>query len=206
MRKYFFDKPMRFYYPCETTQEVKGYGVLAKYMNKQFTRAQMDKIICELITKHPYIEGAVQLKIAVMWTDNGATGYYHIFEFDNYNCENQKRTNAIIKYEKKPQKKNSFQPNTMKVIGVLKVEETGSIPPVESKIYSIELEPGALIDVKNIGDLWYVMSCGDGYEVYDENGNTFSYQYNENEVIDFVKNYEKKQIERGAHNGSEEKA
>jgi len=30
------------------------------------------------------------------------------------------------------------------------------------------------------------MSCGDGYEVFNSDGNTFDYHYNEEDVIKFV--------------------
>ncbi len=51
---------------------------------------------------------------------------------------------------------------------------------------TVELEDGIFVDVKCIGNLCYVMNCGDGYEVYDNNGNTFDYHYNEYEVVEFV--------------------
>lgn len=52
--------------------------------------------------------------------------------------------------------------------------------------YTVELEEGVFVDVKYVGNLCYVMSCEDGYEVYDSNGNTLDYCYSEDEVIEFV--------------------
>ena len=54
-------------------------------------------------------------------------------------------------------------------------------------VYTVELEEDVFVDVKYIGNLCYVMSCEDGYEVFNSDGNTFDYHFNENEVIEFVK-------------------
>lgn len=53
-------------------------------------------------------------------------------------------------------------------------------------IYTVELEDDVFVDVKCVGDLCYVMSCGDGYEVFNSDGNTFDYHYNEKDIIKFV--------------------
>lgn len=58
-------------------------------------------------------------------------------------------------------------------------------------IYTVELEEDVFVDVKCVGDLCYVMSCEDGYEAYNSDGNTFDYHFNENEVIEFVRNASK---------------
>ena len=63
-------------------------------------KKEIDKIICELITRHPYVENAMRLKLSVQWTDGNITGYYHILDFDNDNFEQQNRGNLEIKYEK----------------------------------------------------------------------------------------------------------
>ena len=60
-----------------------------------------------------------------------------------------------------------------------------------SAFYTVELEEDVFMDVKCVGDLSYVMSCEDGYNVYNSDGNTFDYYYNEDEVIEFVKNVNK---------------
>ena len=58
-------------------------------------------------------------------------------------------------------------------------------------IYTIELEPGAYVDVKRVENHCYVMQCEDGYEVFDENGNTFNYLFDKKEVLEFVKEVER---------------
>lgn len=54
------------------------------------------------------------------------------------------------------------------------------------QIYTVELEEDVFVDVKCTGNLYYVMQCEDGYEVYNSDGNTFDYHFNEEEVLKFV--------------------
>ena len=54
--------------------------------------------------------------------------------------------------------------------------------------YMVELEDDVLVDVKCVGNLYYVMDCEDGYKTYNNDGNTFDYNFNEDEVVEFVKN------------------
>ena len=51
---------------------------------------------------------------------------------------------------------------------------------------TVELEDDVFVDVKCIGNLFYVMQCEDGHEVFNRDGNTFDYCYNQKEVIEFV--------------------
>ena len=37
--------------------------------------------------------------------------------------------------------------------------------------YSVELEEDVFVDVKHIGNLYYVMDCEDGYRAYNSDGN-----------------------------------
>lgn len=53
--------------------------------------------------------------------------------------------------------------------------------------YTVELEEDVFVDVKRIGNLYYVMDCEDGYRAFNNDGNSFDYYFNEDEVIDFVK-------------------
>ena len=99
-KKYFIDKHMRCCYPYEKPKVTKEYGVLSEYMDKYYDRDEIDKIICELITRHPYVEGAMSLKISVCWELDGVTGYYHIFDFENDNHDNETIHSIEIKYEK----------------------------------------------------------------------------------------------------------
>ena len=57
--------------------------------------------------------------------------------------------------------------------------------------YQIELEENVFVDVKCVESLCYVIDCEDGYQVYDNNGNTFDYCYDECEVLEFVKECER---------------
>lgn len=54
-------------------------------------------------------------------------------------------------------------------------------------IYTVELEKDVLVDVKCVGNLCYIMSCEDGYEAFNSDGNTFDYHFNEKDVIEFVR-------------------
>ena len=99
MKKYFIDECIFYCYPYETSHKVNDYGVLSKYMGQQFDRNEMDKIICELITRHPYIEHSMSLIIHINWIENNVTGYYHILSFRNDDCDKQEKGKLEIKYE-----------------------------------------------------------------------------------------------------------
>ena len=100
MKKYFIDTYMEYCYPYESGKKVNDFGVLSKYVGKRYNRDEIDKIICKLIMKHPYIEGSMWLKIYVMWEKENTTGYYHMFNFKNDNDEKQSKGSLEIKYEK----------------------------------------------------------------------------------------------------------
>ena len=100
MKKYFIDKFITYCYPYETSKVAKDYGVLSKYIGQFYNRDEIDKIICEMIMNHPYINGSMWLKLHVMWDDEGVTGFYHILDFENDNCEKQRKGSLKIKYEK----------------------------------------------------------------------------------------------------------
>lgn len=100
MKKYFIDRHMTYCYPYKTRQRVENYGVLAEYIGKYFSRDEMDKIICELIMRHPYIEHSMFLEISIMCGDESCSGYYHILSFRNDNDETQVCGDMAIKYEK----------------------------------------------------------------------------------------------------------
>lgn len=96
MEEYYIDeKSIRYYYPFETDKKVVDYGVLAEYIGKKFSRKEMDKIIAEMILRHPYIDNSKRLSLAVMRNQS----YYHILEFRNYNYNKQEKGNESIKYE-----------------------------------------------------------------------------------------------------------
>lgn len=100
MRKYFIDL-MNYCYPCETDNKVNEFGVLSKYIGKTYNRDEMDKIICELFTRHPYIEGSMWLYIRIMYQEReNVFGYYHTLSFTNDNYKKQNKGSLEIKYEK----------------------------------------------------------------------------------------------------------
>ena len=53
---------------------------------------------------------------------------------------------------------------------------------------TIELEEDIFVDIKKCEDgFCYVMQCEDGYETYNNDGNTIGYYFDENKIIDFVR-------------------
>ena len=68
----------------------------------------------------------------------------------------------------------------MKIVSMTEIEN-------ESVIYTVMLEPGVFVDVKRTDDgFYYIMQCGDGYMTFDDNGNTFDYNFDTNNVVRFV--------------------
>lgn len=100
MKKYYFSKSISYCYPNDYSRLTKDYGVLEQYMGKEYGREEIDKIICELITKHPYIENAHSLDINIMWGTERIEGFYHMLSFENDNFEQQAKGDLSIKYEK----------------------------------------------------------------------------------------------------------
>lgn len=102
MEEYYYisKRSIQYCYPCEYDKTVTEYGVLEKYIGKRYTREEMDKIIAEMIIRHPYIEGSMRLNLSVMKFNKGRS-YYHMLDFRNYNYKNQKKGNMDIKFEKK---------------------------------------------------------------------------------------------------------
>ena len=98
MKKYFIGSTT-YCYPYQTSNLVQDYGVLSVYIGKYFTRDEMDKIICELIMRHPYIEHSMWIKINIEWIDGSVRGYYHMLSFNNDNDEKQCKGSLSIKYE-----------------------------------------------------------------------------------------------------------
>ena len=100
MKKYFINKIISYCYPNDYSRITKDYGVLKQYIGKKYTREEIDKIICELIIKHPYINNAHSLDINIMWEMENIEGYYQMLSFENDNYEKQKKSDLIIRYEK----------------------------------------------------------------------------------------------------------
>lgn len=96
MEEFYIDeKSIKYCYPFETNKTATNYGVLEKYIGKKFSREEMDRIIAEMIIRHPYIENSMQLHLAIMRNRS----YYHILEFHNYKYEKEIKGDIEIKYE-----------------------------------------------------------------------------------------------------------
>lgn len=80
-----FDNIKRLY-PSEISQRVKRFGVLDQYKDKKYTLKEINAIVAELVTKVPYIPGAMSLKLNVI-----GVGYHHMLVFKNYDYKEQDR-------------------------------------------------------------------------------------------------------------------
>lgn len=103
MKKYYIEDSILYCFPYETSHilSYNNYGVLTQYINKKFDRSEIDRVICEMITRHPYIEKSMILKFSVMWidTEENRKGLYHLLKFENDNYKRQNKGNISIKYE-----------------------------------------------------------------------------------------------------------
>ena len=97
--EYFIDDFITYCYPYDVSKTTKDFGVLSQYIGQRFNRNEIDKIICEMIVKHPYIEGSMWLKLSVMWEEKNTIGYYHTLIFKNDNDDKQSKGSLEIKYE-----------------------------------------------------------------------------------------------------------
>ena len=100
MDKYYIEvNSITYCYPYEVDKRAVDYGVLNKYIGKEFSRKEIDKIIAKMILKHPYIDNSMDLKLSVMRKTEKFKSYYHILNFRNYNYEKQVKGDKTIKYE-----------------------------------------------------------------------------------------------------------
>lgn len=100
MKKYYINKTISYCYPYDYSRITQDYGVLQEYMGKEYSQEEIDKIICELIIRHPYVDNSMQLDINIMWENETSIGYYHILTFHNDNYKKQTKSNLAIKFEK----------------------------------------------------------------------------------------------------------
>lgn len=104
MKKYYIDPYVTYCYPFDVNRHIrnpKEMGVLEQYIRKDYTRDEIDQIICELITKHPYVDGSMYMKINVMWyNEHNTIGSYLMLDVQNDNYEDQQQSDVIVKYEK----------------------------------------------------------------------------------------------------------
>lgn len=103
MKKYYIEDSISYCFPYEISHKLSFdcYGVLKQYIGKKFTRDEIDKIICEMVTRHPYIEKSMVLKISIIWidTEKHRKGFYHLLEFRNDKYDRQNKEDMEIKYE-----------------------------------------------------------------------------------------------------------
>lgn len=102
MNEYFFidEKSIRYCYPYECDKRTTSYGVLDQYVGNKYTREEMDKIIAEMMIRHPYVAGSMRLNLSIMRFHKGLS-FYHSLSFRNYSYLNQEVGNPEIEYEKK---------------------------------------------------------------------------------------------------------
>ena len=98
-RKYFVEKGIEYCYPYGIGKNTKNYGVLIHYIGKEYTRDEIDKIICEMIIKHPYISGSMSLGIIISWREDNVEGIYQDLNFENIDYRNQSMGCTTIFYE-----------------------------------------------------------------------------------------------------------
>lgn len=103
MEKVYYIESVRCCFPYQTEREVFDYGVLKDYINKEYNRSEIDKIIAKMIIKHPYIKNSMHIKICVEYKHtNGikrSRGIYHNLRFMNYNFKEQEWNGSGIEYE-----------------------------------------------------------------------------------------------------------
>lgn len=99
-KQYYVDEHITICYPYETSCTIRRYGVLDGIIGERMSQSEIDKVICEMVTRHPYVSGSMRLHLAVMWEDGNVNGYYHIFDFanDRY-AEQDKEPRPTIRYE-----------------------------------------------------------------------------------------------------------
>lgn len=88
-------------FPFSTSRLIEDEGVLTNHVERLYSRDQMDELICQLIKRHPYVEGALYIDIHIFWQDDdGNQGFYHRLRFLNDNYTSQLPGNPAIQFEK----------------------------------------------------------------------------------------------------------
>lgn len=88
-------------FPFKTSQLVEDEGVLTSCIERLVSRDMMDEIICELVRRHPYVEGAMYIDVPILWRDDkGYEGFYHRLRFLNDHYTSQLPGNPAIQFEK----------------------------------------------------------------------------------------------------------
>lgn len=101
MDKKYYIESGSYCYPCKTIEPIKDWGVLEEHIGKHYSRDTMDKIICELILRHPYISGAMNIDINIMWCDGKIKGFYHRLNFRQEQKDYfHQEKDTVLKFEK----------------------------------------------------------------------------------------------------------
>jgi len=101
MEKKYYIESGSYCYPYQTSKSIKDWGVLEKHIGNHYTRDEMDKIICELFLRHPYISGAMDLNINIMWSDGKMRGFYHRLNFrQEQRAYFHQEKGTVVKFEK----------------------------------------------------------------------------------------------------------
>lgn len=101
MKKKYFIESGRYCYPYQMSQAIHDWGVLEEYIGKKYTRDEMDKVICELIMRHPYVNGAMNVDINIMWSEGNIKGFYHRLSFHQEQKDYfHQEKDTVIKFEK----------------------------------------------------------------------------------------------------------
>lgn len=97
LKQYYFDKPMFFTYPGGCSLKVADFGVLQKYIGNYYSKTEMDRIIADMMMKHPYVSGAYELNINISRVvDANTSEYYHMLKFKNDNYEQQEKGCKVL--------------------------------------------------------------------------------------------------------------
>lgn len=85
-------------YPYKVSKVTRNLGVLNKYIGKEYTEKEINKIVAEFMVKKPYVNNSMDLNINVMYRKDSTIGYYHTLSFRNLDFDTQIRTNDEIKF------------------------------------------------------------------------------------------------------------
>lgn len=110
MDKRYYIKSGSYCYPHQTSKPIKDWGVLEEYVGTHYTRDDMDKIICELILRHPYISGAMYIEVIIAWSDGKASGFYHDLRFRQEPSDYfHQAKDAVVKFKKLTAKRSLYE-------------------------------------------------------------------------------------------------
>ena len=87
-RLFYIDfRTIRMIYPRQVSTYVEDYGILEQYKDKKYTLKEINEIVADLVTKTPYINNSMDIKINIM----SNRGYHHMLVIRNYDYDKQER-------------------------------------------------------------------------------------------------------------------